>query len=140
MASAGKYLVNLKKSTKWTIYSLIAEFVLGMLVNLFALTPDDPGYATESIFIKLFFPLHGIVGLILVVLSIAIFYFAIRLGKENIKKFATLGLISIFVAAGAGIATIILKDNASEIGSFVMSLGFIAAFVSYGKLFLLLRN
>jgi hypothetical protein len=140
MASAEKYLVNLKKSSKWIIYSLIAEFVLGMLVNLFALTPDDPGYAAESIFIKLFFPLHGIVGLILVVLSIAIFYFAVNLGKESIKKFAMYGLISVLVAAGAGLATIILKDNASEIGSFVMSVGFIAALVSYGKLFLLLRE
>ena len=50
------------------------------------------------------------------------------------------GLISILVSAGAGIATTNLKDNASELASFTMSLGFIAAFVSYGKLYFFLKE
>ncbi len=84
MAFAEKNPAYLKKGTKWIIFSLIAQFVLGMLVNLFAVPPYDPKFATEPIFIKLFFPLHGILGLILGIFSIAIFYFAIKLGKENL--------------------------------------------------------
>lgn len=134
------YLVSLKKSVRWMLLSLTAEFVLGMLVNLFAVPPDDPGYITEPIFVKILFPLHGINGIILVILAIFILFLVIKLGRKNLKKFAIYGLISILIAALGGIATITLKENASEIASFIMSLGFIAALLSFGKLHFFLKE
>lgn len=43
MILSDKYITHLKKGTNGIIFSLIAKFVLEMLVSLFALTPDKAG-------------------------------------------------------------------------------------------------
>lgn len=138
--AARDYSFILSKSSRGMVIALVVEFVLGTLVNSFAVPPDDPKYVTESLLVKLLFPVHGVLGIVLVVMAIIVLYLAVKSGKEKLKQLSIWGIISIVVAAGAGIATITLKDNASEIASFVMALGFLFAFASYGKLHLLIKQ
>lgn len=140
MSLAEESLTRIQKWVSGMIIALSIQFILGMVLNLFAVPPDDPKYATEPIFLKLIFPLHGILGIALLIGAIVLLFFALKSESRIWKKMATFGLISILIAAGGGIATIILKDNASEIASFVMSLGFILSFLSYGKFYFLLKT
>ena len=133
-------MTQLYKSIRGIIFSLVLQFVLGMIINLYGVTPDDPKFAHESPLIKIAFIAHSINGLVLPLAALFILFLAVKSGKQVLKKWAVLGLISILIAAGAGISTIMLKDNAQELASLIMSFGFIASFLSYGKLFLFLKN
>ena len=140
MASENKYLNLLSKNTRFALIFLSLEFVLGMIVNLFAVSPDDPNYLTEPIYLKLVLPLHGIVGFILLIGTIALVFLAFKAGNAIIKNFTILGLTCILVAFGAGITTTMLKESQAEFSSLIMSLGFITSFLSYGKLYLLIKK
>ena len=135
-----KKLNTLIKNTKLILVFLSLEFVLGMMVNLFAVSPDDQRYLTEPIYLKLIFALHGIVGLVILAGASALFIVTAKLKNIQLKKTSLLGLIFVLIAFLGGIATVMLKDVQSEIASLVMSLGFIAAFISYGKFYLLLKQ
>ena len=135
-----KYLVMLQKNVRLILVSLSIEFVLGMIINLFGIPPDDPNASQESIFAKIAFAIHGINGIILVLFAIVILVFTIKSGVSFWKKIAAIGLFSILIAAGAGIATINLKDNASELASLTMAIGFILSFISYGRFMLVLKT
>lgn len=133
-------LFFLNKLTRGIIGSLIVQFILGMIINLFAVAPQDPKFATESPIFKIVFLLHGLNGVVLPIFALSLLFFAFKNGRVDLKRISSLGFISILVAAGGGIATIILKNTLSEIASFVMSLGFIFSLVSYGKLYLLAKK
>ena len=94
---------------------LVVQFVLGMVMNLYGVPLDDPAYATESIFIKLSGFAHGIIGILLVAGAISALFFALKKGNSQWGKVSIYGLISILIAAGGGIAAIMLKDSASEL-------------------------
>lgn len=140
MADNSKFLTQLNKSTRGTLLSLSLQFVLGMIVNLYGLLPEDPKFASESIFVKIAFITHGINGLVLPISALVVVFIAIKTGRQTYKKWAILGLISILIAAAAGISTITLKDDASELASLIMSFGFIASFLSYGKLYISIKS
>jgi hypothetical protein len=119
---------------------LIVQFVLGMSMNLFAVPPDDPKYASEPLLIKLIFPAHAIVALLLIIGAIVIFTMSIR-GKEGIwKKIAGQGLSSIIFATGGGLATVFLNGIAGEIASLIMAISFLSAFIAYGRFYFLLKE
>ena len=140
MATDNRYTNLLSRNVKGILLSLCVQFILGMAVNLYAVAPDDPKFGAESPLIKASFIAHGINGLILPLFALTILFFAFKSGNARFKKIAGVGLLSILVAAIAGISTITLKDNAIELASFVMSIGFLLSFVSYGKLFLLIKS
>lgn len=139
MVTENKYLNLLTKNTRLILIFLVLEFVLGMVVNLFAVSPDDPGYLTEPIYLKLTLPLHSILGLLILIWAVIVLVFAIKAGK-TFKKFTVLGFIFVLVAFLGGMAAVMLKESQAEIASLTMSLGFIASFIFYGKLYLLLKK
>ena len=128
------------KRTVAMLIALGAQYLLGMYVNMFAAPPDDPKFKTEGLFPKVVFGTHALLGLGILVGSVAVLILAIKSRESNLKKIGTYGFLSVFLAFCGGIATISLKDNASEISSYVMSAGFLLSFVFYGKLFYLLKK
>ena len=121
----------LKRLGVWMIVILIAQYVLGMTSNLFVTFPTDggPGLFWEFAWHQIPLALHIIVGTLLFVFSIVLLVVAI---KQKAKRWITagiVGVISIFVAAYAGAQFV---NTQSAIFSYVMSLFFIIAFVSYG--------
>lgn len=130
----------MKKKVFGILSSLSLQFFLGMVINMFAVAPDDPKYATESPLVKLSFIIHGINGLVLPIFALVILYFAVKSKKQELKKAAIYGLISILIAAGGGISTLILKDNLSELSSLVMATGFLLSYVSYFRFYYLIKE
>ncbi len=128
-----------KNSVSMLVF-LVAQYLLGMYVAMFAARPEDPAFKTEGLFPKIVFGFHSLVGLGLLVGSVVTLVFGLKNQEEKIKKTAIFAFISIVLAFSAGIATVILKDTAAEITSYVMSAGFLGAFISYGKLFFLLKS
>jgi hypothetical protein len=128
----------LKKNSKRMMVFLTIEYLLGMYVNMFAAAPDDPAFATEGILPKIIFGLHGLVGTGLLIGAIVTLMVGIKSQEAKIKKTAVLAFSSVAMAFLAGIATIVLKDNAAEVSSYIMSVGFISALIFYGKLLHLL--
>jgi hypothetical protein len=120
-------------------FLLIIQFVLGMLMNLFAVAPSDPKFATEPLLIKLILPAHIIVALLLLVGSIFIFVFSVRDTIAESSKVAGQGLSSVILAIGGGIATVFLKGIGSEVASLVMAISFLSAFIAYGRFYFLLK-
>ena len=119
--------------------ALIVEYVLGMYTALFSAAPDDPQYLTEPVINKIIFGLHGLVGLFLLIGATVMLIMGLKSNNPT-KHMAIHGFLSIFLAFGAGIATVMLKETASEIASFIMSVGFLLSFIIYGKLFFLLKK
>jgi hypothetical protein len=131
--------VSLKRRVDGMMIGLGIQFILGMLVNLFGSAPDDPKYATESVVIKLSFFVHAVIGLSLLVGAVTIYAISRKSGVAGWARSGVLGLLSILFAFGSGIATVILHGSASEIGSFLMALGFILAYASYGSFYTIFK-
>ena len=130
----------MKKIIKWIVVGLIAEYVLGMYAAMLAVPPGDPGYAAEPFYSKLAIPVHSLLGLILLILAVILFVLGFKNKNQAYKKMTIYGFLSITIAFAAGIATVALKENASEIASFIMSFGFLLSFILYGRLFFLLKK
>ena len=101
-----------------------------MTSNLFVNFPDSGGPATmwEFAWRQIPVALHIIVGTLLFVFSIVILVIAI---KQKAKKWiasGTVGLVSIFIAGYSGAQFV---STQSAIFSYIMSIFFIIAFVSY---------
>jgi heme A synthase len=120
---------------------LIMQFILGMSMNLFAVTPDDPKFSSEPVLIKLIFPSHVIVALLLIIGSIVIFAMSFRdkIAAEQ-RKMAGQGLATIIFALGGGLATVFLKGAGSEIASLVMAISFLASFIAYGRFYYIVKS
>lgn len=131
-------MVTKEISRGWTagiLVCLALEYLLGMYVALFAAFPDEPEYLTESIIPKIAFGIHGLLGLILLIISVVILVLGMKAKQAQARKLALYGFLSILLAFGAGMATVMLKETASEVSSFVMSAGFLLSFVWYWKLY-----
>jgi hypothetical protein len=121
------------------LFLLIVQFFLGMSMNLFAAPPTDPKFASEPIFIKLIFPSHIAVAVLLLVDAIYILIASVKNKIANLRKVAGQGLSSIVLAVGGGLVTIFLTGIASEVASLVMAISFLSAFIAYGRLHYLLQ-
>lgn len=115
---------------------LLVEYIFGMFINLFG-GDEDP--AQKPLYVHVVFAGHVLIGIGLVVVAVFIFIAAREKANTVFGKIALYGLISIVLALIGGFITVILKEIFSEIGSFLMALSFIAAFIFYGYLFFLTK-
>lgn len=120
--------------------ALALEFVLGMVTNLFGVPPDEVAEHPEPLFAKIAFGMHGLLGLIILIGALFTFYMTLKQDQGKWKIYGLAGLCSVLIAFGGGIGAVALKENAGEIASLVMSLGFLMSFVSYGWLLLKLHQ
>ncbi len=101
-----------------------------MLLNLFteAPQPDKP----EPMWAIVLFGAHGLYGLGLLGWSIAIYLKSRKSNDAVWRKYAIYGMLSIIIATIGGLVVGATGEGeVSETASFVMSLGFILAFISY---------
>ncbi len=122
------------------IIVLIIQYLLGMYVNMFAAAPEDPAFKTEGVFPKIVFGLHAFVGLGLLTGSIATLVLGLKSEKAAVKKTSFFAFGAIVLSFLAGVSTVALKNTPSQIASYVMSIGFLASLIAYGKLFFLLKR
>ena len=103
--------------------ALVVEFILG--VTLTTLINYDPN--KHSAVQTTFLVLHIIVAIGILIGAITRFVFSIR--SHTLQGASTVGLISVLVAfAGGGVAA----GNGNNLAVFLMALGFVIAFISYG--------
>lgn len=131
---------GLQKRSLFMFVTLIVQYLFGMYINMFAVPPDDPKFKTEPIYPKIVFGLHGLLGTMLLIGSIIVLVSGLKNQDLKIKKIAVFGFFSILLAFCGGIATISFKDNAAEISSYIMSIGFLLSFIFYFKLTFYLKN
>jgi len=124
------------------LFMLIAQFLLGMAVNLFVtITRHHPGAnpseffsgAAKSVFwaisqAPVLLILHAILGLLLAVNSIVILVAAFRLPSTAVRVLAALGALGII---GAGFNGASFLNYNHDVNSYVMSVGFALATVVY---------
>lgn len=130
----------LKKRSVFMVSSLVAQYLLGMYINMFGATPDDPKFKTEPIFSKIAFALHSLLGLGLLIGSIVVLIFGLQSADKKLGNMTIYGFTSILLSFCAGIATVTFKSTASEISSYIMSAGFLASLLFYGKIIYYLKN
>ena len=135
-----KHTQSLKKRSLSMIIFLVLQYIFGMYINMFAATPDQPEFKTEGMFPKIIFGLHGLLGLSLLIGSTVILIKGLKSDNQKIKKISIYGFLGILLAFFAGICTVVLKDTAAEVSSYVMSLGFIVSLITYGKIYYSLKE
>ncbi|MDE1846933.1 MAG: hypothetical protein KGH52_02635 [Candidatus Micrarchaeota archaeon] len=113
--------------------------MLGMTLNLFVSFPNIPAGSSDqtyfnAIFTTPFLLEHFIVGVGLLLGSAWILIGAIKTKIRNAPFTAAIGLVSLLVAYVSGFE-FLLSGFQSNIFSFTMSLGFVAALLSYFRLY-----
>lgn len=140
MAKAKKDLLNYHSLTGLIqrMFGVLAvQYAIGMFIAMFSGDEDPskkPLYAHLAFFAHVFFAVLLLVG------SIMIYINSRKTDNEHFTRLALYGLVSIIAACVGGVMTVVLKETLSEVGSFIMALGFLAGFVSYGYLFFISRN
>lgn len=109
----------------WIVGLLTLQFVFGMLANLFVKIPDIAPYDVWHHPGPVAF--HTLNALLLIILSIIFLIRSIK--SRSSRSLAAIALLSILISTYAGV-TFILTGQPDGY-SFVMSLGFIAAFLLY---------
>ena len=112
------------------VMGLASVFLLGMAVNLTGLPAETSGAAHLASIA--FLAAHALIGLGLVIGTVPLLRAAARVGGLWRRRAIT-GAAAIAVAVGAGILTLITKNNW---WSYTMAVGFIAALLAYGSLLL----
>lgn len=131
---------KLKSITKWGLYGIGLQFVLGTVVSLWNIPPSEETATHKSpVFASLSFDLHMLLALILVLWSVYLLVIAVKTKKPEYKKLSIACLGSIVVAFIGGISIFFAPDTWSRIGLFIMGLGFIGSFFNYGRLYLKLK-
>jgi hypothetical protein len=112
------------------VMGLASVFLLGMAVNLLGLPSQTKGAAHLASIALL--AAHALIALGLLIGTVVLLRAAAGLGGRW-RRLATAGAIAIVVAFGAGVLTLITKNNW---WSYTMAVGFIAALLAYGSLLL----
>lgn len=112
------------------IVALTLQFILGMVANLFVRFPENgsPQQFWKFAWSQLPVAVHIIIGFALLLGSLTL---VIRsfIKKDSIWKIvSTIGFLSILIAVYGGVSFI---PSQKDTFSFLMALGFIAAFLSY---------
>lgn len=119
---------KLSKGARGQLAKLITQFLLGMAVNLIGLPSETTGIAKIASASAL--GLHVLVALGLLISAIVI----IRQARDTkYVRLAWSGGALIVATIVVGILTIAFNNNW---WSYIMAVGFIASFLSYGKLLL----
>lgn len=113
------------------IVLLILQYLLGMITNLFVQFPQDKHGGQLWVFAWKQIPLaaHIILGILLIIGSIVLVIRAMRQKNKSWIIASIIGVLSILVA---GVSGAIFIPSQAAIYSFIMSISFIAAFISYG--------
>jgi len=132
---------KLRKFVQGMIIMLGFQFLFGMAFNLWGVLPKEETATEKSpAFAQMALAAHGLLALGILTVSLLILGIAFNGKKEDVKKFSILGFISILVAFGGGVMTLIINPEQAQIASFIMSLGFLSSFISYGRLFYILKK
>ena len=111
---------------------LATMFLLGMAVNLIGLPDETTGFSrTASIFLLL---LHVLIGIGLIVGAVRIRGLSEKAGKP-MRTFGIVGAAGVGTAFLGGVLTMATHGN--NWWSYVMAVGFIAAMIAYGRLWVL---
>jgi len=133
----------LRSQAAFTLALLGAEFVLGMVVNLYAQIPSrHPGSSGDNYFVRaaqsvlwalthgpVALVLHTAVGLALVASAVVLCARAIRARQRGWIGAATVGLLGVIAAGFNGGS--FLTYNGAAISSLLMSVGFAVAVTAY---------
>lgn len=109
---------------------LVAIFILGMAVNLVGV-PDKDASVVHNIFSGIFIALHVLTAIGILVTATQLMRLSADLQKSEVKRLAR-GFGAVGIAFFAGITTMVVPSPWSEIASFIMAVGFIAALILYG--------
>lgn len=144
--NAAKYVSEVKRNYKIhrlahvMLPLLAARFVIGITLQTFTYLPSYPGNVIPySAFpmVLLSNPLvllHGLLGLALLVLSIAAAVQAIMFTSRYLKLMSLLGLLIVIIVTVAG-AFFVHYAFKEAIYSYIMTLGFLAALLVYFSIF-----
>ncbi|HVZ66759.1 MAG TPA: hypothetical protein VG917_00685 [Patescibacteria group bacterium] len=136
-----KDITPAQKKVRGVLVALVVQYILGMTISHFGIPPEEETATHQApYFAKLAFAAHGVVGLVLVVLSVVVLIVSLKEKNIFIKRVGIAAFLCVVIAFIAGIATISLKDSAAETASFIMGIAFLIALISYGKLFYLLKK
>jgi hypothetical protein len=108
---------------------LVVQFLAGMALNLIGSPTSSVGKTSETLLLIL----HAVIAVGLVVGAIRIAIAAAPSPRN--MKIARAAAVAIGVALIGGVLTLV--GPLSELWSYIMSIGFIAAFVLYGRLYTL---
>ncbi len=116
---------------------LIAQFLVGMGLNFFAVFPtDSSGGPMEQVVVSGMLQtgpglvVHALNALVILALSVVGLYFSLKAGIGLLTLLAVLGLAFVVLALVGGV-TFVISGFQDDFDSFLMSLGFIFAISSY---------
>jgi hypothetical protein len=133
MASSDN-LATITGHTQRLLGLLIAQFLLGMGVNLIGQPGSTLAKVTEGVFLVL----HVLIAIGLVTLAVLTVREAFKLGQQW-PAFARIGAAGVGVAFIGGVGTMASTGAISNWFSYLMSVGFILAFAGFGYLYTQLR-
>jgi hypothetical protein len=129
MATIAAHPTKLVTRLNAQIVMLIAEFLLGMIVNLIG----TPSSSAAKIAFRVTLPLHVLLGLGLVVNAVLIIRLAATIGDKT-KATSRAGAAMILAAFIFGALT--MGAPLANLWSFAMAAAFIGAFITYGRLYI----
>lgn len=121
----------MQNQVRGILIAVVAQFILGLVINLFGVPLDDPTYATKSFLVKAAFPAHTVNGISLFILSIWLLMTSSRSRHEEWRSSAIWGFVFVLTATVGGLTTLMLQDEGAEIASFIMSIGLLGALFAY---------
>jgi hypothetical protein len=122
---------SLSKQGRGLIFGLAIQFLLGMAVNLYVAFPEDATEATNTDFAShnLLVIVHALWGLGLLIGAGTLIFRSKRQNDAVWLKASSLGGAFILLAASTGY---LFVSSQNDIYSYLMSIGFLGAFLSYG--------
>ena len=114
---------------------LAVQFILGMWMNLFALFPTgNIGFPMRGMMSVMFsvpeLMAHMMIGMLIGLVSLMLFALSLIVGDRRSAMLSAIASLAIFLAGMSGLE-FILTGFQNNILSFLMSLGFVVAVISY---------
>ncbi|PWI57480.1 hypothetical protein [Sulfoacidibacillus thermotolerans] len=134
-------LTLLRKSIVFVLYVLAAQFIFGMIVNLYVQFPGSTPGGNAMTWVMQHSPVtmaHIFIGTLIVFLSMIVMFLTISSQGKSAILLSVLGFFFILFSWGSGMA--FLTNGQQNITSFLMALGFILAIVVYGMQLRLIRH
>lgn len=122
----------LRQRARSALIMLTAQFVLGMAVNLIGL-PSEADTPFAKISSTIFLDLHMLIALGLLIGAVLAIKNSIT-QKSKFKNLVWIGAASVVISTIGGMLT--MGTTGKEWWSYLMAIGFISAFISYGMLYM----
>jgi uncharacterized protein YacL len=132
MEKTQKFSKTYLSATKGAIYTLLILFILGMIANLYIEIPE--GLVDSAAWAWVFgnsaiIVIHAILGMLLLLVSIASLVFAFLTHRSGWIVASVLGLLFTGLAAFSG--SDFITNGGAALSSSLMAIGFLGALVSY---------